>query len=147
MNDAGFDLLLNYTLASAVEEWRHVIDDNYIDKWTKKGTAWGGNDKRLLKAALDEKFIRSMRLDDEADACSPDGNLIADKIRDELKNTKLMSDRVVELRKGWFLIRTPKKSIIKANITARADRKDEYKLLIDFYEKHLEEVEEVATDE
>lgn len=144
MNEAGMDLLLNHALASAVDEWRHVIDDKYIDKWTKKGDAWGGNDKRLLKAALDEKFIRSMRLNDESDACSPDGNLIADMIRDELKDTKLMSDRIVELRKGWFLIRTPKQSIIKASITARAKREDEYKLLIDFYEQHLEEV---ATDE
>lgn len=141
MYEDRLDNLLNAALADAVSEWRSMISDEYVGKITKSGEAWGGNDKRLLRAALDEKFIRSYRLGDESDACSPDGNQIADMIREELKDTKLMSDRVMQLRPGWMLIRTPKRSIIKATITAKAPREDEYKLLIKFYETHLEEEE------
>jgi len=139
MDDVNMNALLNAALADAVVEWRSVLSDDYVGKITQSGEAWGGNDKRLLKAALDEKFIRTFKLGDEMDACVPDGNQIADMIREEVKDTRLMSDRVIQLRPGWMLIRTPMYSTIKATFKKRVKRENEWKLLIDFYEQHLEE--------
>ena len=122
----NYNTLHNAIIEDAVIEWREVMDDNYFVTDKEKALdQHGGYGRRLLRAALDRKYIEEHALN---------GPFIAREVADGLKDTHLASAPVLRLREGVRLDRTKTSSTITAVVKLKCLRENEHEMIIDFYE-------------